>query len=586
MKKNNICKKFLLLILVAISCFSFFSIPVNLVYAESLPSGLTQSELETQLDSFLQEKQSATNAGVAIAVFNDTQDLYVKYQGFANKENNILVDSNTVFEWGSVTKLVVWVSAFQLAEQNKIDLNKDIKNYLPKNFLRKLKYDTPITMMNLMNHTAGFEEMIFNLEVYNENEIISLKDFLYKYQPNQVFKPGEVVAYSNWGAALAGYIVEYVSGLPFYEYAQQNIFKPLNMLNTAINSNLSDNLAVKEKRKENSSRNYDGTLIENSLAHIIPYPAGMCTSNLNDFSTFAKALMNKDNRLLTTDSFDKLYTPSLYYTNTDKARCCHGFWVQYFDNTTIIGHGGATVGYKSELEFDLQNKIGMVVLSNITSSAYTSKVTEKVFGTYSQPVDYFNNSYKSTRNVFSGPLKIIFNLFANAKITSAIIKGYYINVLDDKLELDGTDYLVCGFGEAFLNIITIIWLVSNLYLLALLINKLILKIKKKQEKNPLKLLSTIFCFGLLSPALILIIFMETSLGDIFMKSILALKILTIVLFIYLICLIAFTVYYLIKTILTKNPSIWILLQNIGLIVCSIITILIIILWDFAAFWLV
>ena len=96
----------------------------------------------------------------------------------------------------------------QLKEQGVLDLEEDIRKYLPDGFLTHLHYDKPVTMLHLMNHTAGFDELLYDLETADEKEIIPLRNFLKKYQPNQSFEPGVISSYSNWGAALAAYIVE------------------------------------------------------------------------------------------------------------------------------------------------------------------------------------------------------------------------------------------------------------------------------------------------------------------------------------------------------------------------------------------
>ena len=88
----------------------------------------------------------------------------------------------------------------QLNEEGKIDLDADIRNYLPKGFLKNLHYDTPITMRHLMNHTAGFEEQLINLRYFESDKEFILAEVLSSHQPEQVFSPGKVSAYSNWGA--------------------------------------------------------------------------------------------------------------------------------------------------------------------------------------------------------------------------------------------------------------------------------------------------------------------------------------------------------------------------------------------------
>ena len=137
--------------------------------------------------------------------------------GYADRENGIVADADTVYEWGSISKTLVWVSVMQLWERGEIDLEKDIREYLPENFLRKLKYDDPITMLNLMNHNAGWSENVWAFQTDDEEEIKSLGEILQETEPVQVYRPGEVSSYSNYGAALAGYVVECITEQPLLQ---------------------------------------------------------------------------------------------------------------------------------------------------------------------------------------------------------------------------------------------------------------------------------------------------------------------------------------------------------------------------------
>ena len=345
-----------------------------------LPSGLTDDEISGAIDEYLTKNQS-NRAAVATAVFRGEDDIYTRYFGDIDLNGTPLGES-CVLEWGSTTKLTVWVSAIQLAEAGKLDLNADIRRYLPEGFLNNLNFDGDITMLNLMNHNAGFEETDFILEAETPDGIIPLGEYLAEYQPNQVFAPGAVTAYSNWGAALAGYIVERISEKPFWQYVRDNIFVPLGMEHSAIASDLSDNEWVREKRNAFITVYPDGSIEPENKVYIIPYPAGMCVSTLSDFVLFAKALLTKDARLMTGESYELMYSPSSFYTGTEKARSAHGFLVDHDFASTVIGHDGNTAGGSSRLILDLQNNVGMVMLTNQSGgSMYRNRMAEFVFGT-------------------------------------------------------------------------------------------------------------------------------------------------------------------------------------------------------------
>ena len=166
MKKiSDVSKRAGLVFIIFAVIISMFA--VNVQAAEKVfPSGLKSDEIEKAVENAAKDKNCVS---AAVAVFSG-DDIYTKYYGNADAENDIVTDENTVYEWGSVSKTMVWVSAMQLYEQGKLDLNEDVRKYLPEGFLKKLKYDTPITMIDLMNHKGGWQETVYTIQVDDENE--------------------------------------------------------------------------------------------------------------------------------------------------------------------------------------------------------------------------------------------------------------------------------------------------------------------------------------------------------------------------------------------------------------------------------
>jgi len=117
----------------------------------------------------------------------------------------------------------------QLYEVGKLDLNTDIQTYLPEGFFEKIDYK-PITIINLFNHQAGFGDNISNLFVYEVSDDYSLESSLKDLLVEQVYEPGTITAYSNFSTALAGLIVERISGIEFYNYVHKNIFESIIIL--------------------------------------------------------------------------------------------------------------------------------------------------------------------------------------------------------------------------------------------------------------------------------------------------------------------------------------------------------------------
>lgn len=388
--------------------------PIFATDTTKLPSGIECSEITKYIDSYI-AKNEKTNAGLSLAIFAGGDILYEGYHGYADRKNGIAVDENSVMEWGSTTKMLVWVSVMQLVEKGELSLSTDITEYLPKGFFKKLQHDTPLTIYNLMHHNAGWEESMLELFVTREKNLPDLETALRRGEPKQIYKPGEFTAYSNWGVALAGYIVESVIGQPFYEYVHENIFDILEMEHTAINVDLSDNMWVKEQR--NSLKTYTALGVELNIPQIyIPlYPAGMATGTLSDLLSFAMALIpdetGKSPLFQKAETLHNFTITSLYYADGRTARNSHGLWARNYA-VPVIGHAGSTVGYSAHLQISPSSKVGVVVMTNQASEGvYNFAMMPLIFGEYEPnstnmpDVAELEGLYLNTKTISSGMMK-------------------------------------------------------------------------------------------------------------------------------------------------------------------------------------
>ena len=398
-------KKTFILTLLTILTLGLFRPATALAEEQKLPSGTERDKIGQKIQDYVKEHEKTT-AGMATAVFDKEGTIYQGNFGFMDKEKGLQTDDNSVFEWGSVTKLTVWVSVMQLWEEGKINLEEDIRTYLPEGFLRNLRYDKPITMLNLMNHQSGFDEA----PLYMQGDK-SLEDLLLQYQPIQSFEPGTTTAYSNYSTGLAAYIVERISRQSFVDYAHKHIFKPLGMERTAIAQDLSDNAYVQAKRKQVKGYAADGSLLGDALYEVGLYPVGRATGTLSDLQKFAQALLSRKTLFARSETWDKLYTGTSYYPGTDIVRNAHGFWASEFA-VTVLGHGGNTNGFSSFLRLDLKNGIGQVIMTNQgLEEIYNGGMPELIFGkrpTASAETQkkFEPGYYQILRNFNQGPLSL------------------------------------------------------------------------------------------------------------------------------------------------------------------------------------
>lgn len=202
------------------------------------PSELTKADFETFLDALIPSQLRNRNiAGAVVSVVKDGQVLFQKGYGYADVEaKKPVLPDETLFRPGSISKLFTATAVMQLVEQGKLDLDHDVNDYL--DFAIPKTYSQPVTLRQLLTHTAGFEDTLKNLFVAHESDLKPLRTYLVNQMPARVFPPGKIPSYSNYGFTLAGYIVERVSGEKFERYIDNHILKPLRMTNSTFDQPL------------------------------------------------------------------------------------------------------------------------------------------------------------------------------------------------------------------------------------------------------------------------------------------------------------------------------------------------------------
>lgn len=365
--------------LVLFLCVLYYISPVFAENPEdTTPSGIPISELEVFVDGYMENYIGITSAGAGIVIMKNGEVVLSKGYGYSDIENKIKINPNkTIFEWASVSKTITWAAVMQMVEQGKIDLNEDIRTYLPTNFLTKLKYDEPITMLHLMHHNAGFEEWNFDLGYQDPTQLNTLEKGLKIAEPTQVYRPGEVVAYSNFSTALAGYIVERVSGQAFDEYVDENIFTPLGMntaeYNTANNSDKAKGYALVASEQFQEYRPFYMSL----------YPAGGINGTTEDLAKFAATLLSDENSspllFKNPETLRTFLSPS-YTVPNGMIGNAHGFW-EYKGNYRGITHAGNTDSFSSNLHVVPEENFAVVITANQAGDMNTTfGLTEALVG--------------------------------------------------------------------------------------------------------------------------------------------------------------------------------------------------------------
>ncbi len=334
---------------------------------KSASSGLTDPvDLETFLDGIMRVQQVSRHiAGAVFIAVKDGTVFLSKGYGFSDVENkNPVLPERTLFRPGSVSKLFIWTSVMQLVEQGRLDLDENINTYLD-DFKIPDTYAEPITMSRLMSHTSGFEETVVGMAVHNSEDLVSLHDYLARNMPERIFPPGFLAAYSNYGSALAAYVVEKITRTSFLEYLEQNIFNPLGMTSSTFRQPLPQLLS------EHMSGGYtygkgvykaDDFELINGM-----YPAGSLSTTAEDMAKFMIALLQLgrlgDNRIME-ESTARLMQTRLYTHDAHLDGNAHGFWEWTYNGLRILQHGGDTMLFHSFLVLIPEHNTGFFVSYN------------------------------------------------------------------------------------------------------------------------------------------------------------------------------------------------------------------------------
>ncbi len=331
------------------------SVPVTTSAAPETPE-MNAADVGAFLDGIIPQQLDRENiAGATVSVVKDGKILFTKGYGYSDITTKAPVSpEKTLFRPGSVSKLFTWTAVMQMYEQGKIDLDKDVNEYL--DFKIPDAFGKPITMKHIMTHTAGFEEQVKDL--FASEPPKDLGGFLKTHIPGRIFPPGQMPAYSNYATALAGYIVERVSGVPFSKYVDDQILKPLNMPNSTFDQPLPANL------EPNMSKGYRLATDEPLKFEMInAFPAGSLSSSATDMANFMIAHLQNGGPILKPET-TKLMHSRLFGLDDAAPGMAHGFYEEPQNGLRIVGHGGDTIAFHSDLHLIPEKGVGFFISYN------------------------------------------------------------------------------------------------------------------------------------------------------------------------------------------------------------------------------
>lgn len=333
----------------------------------------TRNDLDIKLQNVLKYKR-LTGFGVSIFTKNDI--LYQNAFGYGNIDSKspYLPDSEQLI--ASISKTTIAVALMKVQEMGLLSLDDPINNHLPFEVINPYFKNDPITVRHLARHTSSikYSELMTDFRAFDYPDS-SLKSFIESYlskdgkwYSNENFhkeKPGAIGDYSNVGASLAAYIVEYKSGMSFSAFTEKYIFEPLGLKNTSFKgkTDVSYYKYVSQDNFEEVQRKEGNGL----------YPAGRLTTNVKELTKFCQMVMGKGVydkiKVLEQTSVEEMLEAQKLKNSLDVEISKQAiFWSTMKSPLGIpkemIGHNGGDYGVYTMMFFDQKSGIGYILLSN------------------------------------------------------------------------------------------------------------------------------------------------------------------------------------------------------------------------------
>ena len=333
--------------------------------APSAPGLNDPQEFAAFVDNFWREEMSKTHIpGGVISVVKDGKLFFTKGYGYANLEQKIPVEPDkTLFRVASLSKLFTATAAMQLYEQGLLQLDGEVNQYLT-DFQLKNPYPEPVKVAQLMTHTDGTSQRRIGLAARTAEEMQPLGDYLAENMPPVFWSPGKLYNYSSHSSALLGYLVQKISGLPFGQYIDKNIFQPLNMPRSTFVQPppppLAEDLAV-------------GYQYQNGNFKPVPYlnlniaPAASMQTTATDMANFAIAHLQlgryENARILKPDTV-RLMHQTHFTQHPQLPGTAYEFHERLENGIRSLTHLGSLRGYSSSLTLLSDQNIGIFTATN------------------------------------------------------------------------------------------------------------------------------------------------------------------------------------------------------------------------------
>jgi len=367
-----------------------------------------ESKLDmNKIDNYVKSRMKSEKIlGASLGIVEGNKIIYLK--GYGNADNKgAKVTEKTPFIIGSLSKSFTALAIMQLQEEGKIDIDAQVRKYLPWFKLKDENAAKKITIRNLLNHKSGLSHM----KNYNEflNDDIPLEEFIKSLKDTEITKPvGLEFQYSNIGYDILGEVVEKVSGMPYSKYIEKNIFKPLEMKNSYTSQS-----EAKKNGLATGYMSYFGIMCAyNQKNHTGNLPAGYLMSTSEDMAHYLIAQMNdgkyNQNFVVSKQALDEMHKKSAYMGYGEY------YGMGWVNDSSYIWHNGESENFRSELFIDKSDDFGVVMFFNCNDNMKSyDYITKGVINILKgdNPANSSQISFRTIANIV-GTIVIVLSIFS------------------------------------------------------------------------------------------------------------------------------------------------------------------------------
>lgn len=330
------------------------------------PASINSADLTAFVDSFMTARVASERIpGAGFIFVQNGRVVFSRGYGFGNvaRQRRVSADS-TIWRIGSISKVFTATAVMQLVDRGEVELDAPVEQYVRRVAIPHT-YPDPVTVRQLLDHTAGFDEIRPGTQAPTRGEVLSLNRFLDNHLV-RVRPPGRTIAYSTYGITLAGEMVEEVSGVPIETYFRHNIWEPLGMSRTSIDvpPALQDDVAIGYEIESDS-------LVQQPWEWYHTTPASSVNATIADMGRFMLAHLEPDGtkraRILSDAALLEMHRQHVTMHPSIPGYAL-GFYEDYVGDLRILEHGGNMAGFSAMMVLIPTESAGFFVVNQFEGS--------------------------------------------------------------------------------------------------------------------------------------------------------------------------------------------------------------------------